>query len=285
LYKWACLHTSVCDKPAPQYKDVALSAELYTINLEKDTDRKEHMEHQLALVGYDQARVHHFDGAKDAHGDHRRMVSHMAVLEMISHGDAPFAIVMEDDFTFFDAEQAALQLKRAMLLSIGWTVILLSCSNPEGVRSAAFNVSDDPRAASAVLSRFAPTGEGNSCATETLSDHFGTSVSCQGTSGYMIAKSYAPMLLARFEDAEASSQKSSSATDWKDTIDTIWKVLQGADRWLTTVPALGASLGAWEYPAQAGYPDYDPPWRRLAGLEKVQSGKRVTADDPNSLSP
>ena len=242
LYKWACLRTSVCDKPAPQNKDLALSAELYTINLEEDTDRKEHMEHQLALVGYDQARVHHFDGAKDARGAHRRTKSHMAVLEMVSQGDAPFAIVMEDDFTFFDTEQAALQLKRAMHLSIGWTVILLSCSNPEGVGSAAFNVSDDPRAASAVLSRFALTGEGDSCAAETLSDHFGTSVSCQGTSGYMIAKSYAPTLLARFEDAEASSQKSSSATDWTDTIDTIWKALQVRPPTATYAPSLLCAL-------------------------------------------
>ena len=175
-------------------------AELYFINLETRLERLEHFKNQLASVGHDNAHVHHFPAIANADGAYGCMLSHMAVLEKIIQGDAPLGIVMEDDFTFFDAEQASLQLKRAMHLSIDWNVVLLSCSHPHVAGWADFNASDD-RAASTVLSQYDLTGQGE-CAVETLSDHFVPVLDCQTTSsGYMITKSYAPTLLARFKEA------------------------------------------------------------------------------------
>jgi len=112
----------------------------------------------------------------------------MAVLEKIIKGNAPLGIVMEDDFTFFDPEQASLQLKRAIHLSVEANVVLLACSHPHVTGWGAFNASDD-RAASTVLSQYDLTGQGE-CAVETLSDHFVPVLDCQTTSsGYMITKS------------------------------------------------------------------------------------------------
>ena len=168
----------------PTSKSVSLDAELYFINLENRPERKAHFKNQLASVGYDNAHVHHFPAVANADGAYGCMLSHMAVLEKIIQGDAPLGIVMEDDFTFFDAEQASLQLKRAMHLSIDWNVVLLSCSHPHLTGWADFNASDD-RAASTVLSQYDLTGQGE-CAVETLSDHFAPVLNCQTTSGYII---------------------------------------------------------------------------------------------------
>ena len=212
-----------CDKSVPPTsKSVSLDAELYFINLEDRPERKAHFKNQLANVGYDNAHVHHFPAVANADGAYGCMLSHMAVLEKIIQGDAPLGIVMEDDFTFFDAEQASLQLKRAMHLSIDWNVVLLSCSHPHLTGWADFNASDD-RAASTVLSQYDLTGQGE-CAVETLSDHFAPVLNCQTTSGYIITKSYAPTLLARFKEAEAIQATGAPRPQW--AIDMIWKSLQ-----------------------------------------------------------
>ena len=144
----------------------------------------EHFKNQLASVGHDNAHVHHFPAIANADGAYGCMLSHMAVLEKIIQGDAPLGIVMEDDFTFFDPEQASLQLKRAIHLSVEANVVLLACSHPHVTGWGAFNASDD-RAASPVLSQYDLTGKGE-CAVETLSDHFAPVLNCQTTSGYII---------------------------------------------------------------------------------------------------
>lgn len=174
-----------CDKSVPPTsKSVSLDAELYFINLESRPDRKVHLIEQLESVGYDKTHVHHFPAVANGDGAYGCMLSHMAVLEKIAQGDAPLGIVMEDDFTFFDAEQASLQLKRATHLSVEGNVVLLSCSHPHVTGWGEFNASDD-RAASTVLSQYDLTGQGE-CAVETLSDHFAPVLNCQTTSGYII---------------------------------------------------------------------------------------------------
>jgi glycosyl transferase family 25 len=232
----ACV--SSCGKIDHKSKSVSLDAELYYINLDKRPDRKEHLKNELTSVGYDRAHVHRLSAVPQQDGAYGCMLSHIAVLTKIAQGDAPFAIVMEDDYTFFDPEQASLQLKRAMHLGIEWNVILLSCSHPRSSGWADFDVSDD-RATSAVLSQFELTGEGESCARETVSDHFKRAIDCQTTSGYIINKTYAPTLINSFRAAKTYRANNPRAPHNKWTIDTVWKPLQVRDQWLIASPVMG----------------------------------------------
>lgn len=244
-----------CDKSVPPTsKSVSLDAELYFINLESRPDRKVHLIEQLESVGYDKTHVHHFPAVASGDGAYGCMLSHMAVLEKIAQGDAPLGIVMEDDFTFFDAEQASLQLKRATHLSVEGNVVLLSCSHPHVTGWGEFNASDD-RAASTVLSQYDLTGQGE-CAVETLSDHFAPVLNCQTTSGYIITKRYAPTLLARFKEAEALRASGAPPIQW--SIDMIWKSLQVPDQWLITSPVMGYQMEGYSSITNQDQSYHDP---------------------------
>ena len=183
---------------------------LYFINLEESKDRLQNIKKELNKIDYPDNRIVRIDAIKKTDGSFGCGLSHIKALKKGLETDEEFFIILEDDFKFNPkGKDNILGLINKGLEAPNWNMILLACN-----------------------------GGG-----QKYSKYLKNNVDCQTTSGYIIKKSYAPLLLKHWEDimeSKGANNFNRNSGAYKHTcIDISWKRLQD-DTWFITNPILGS---------------------------------------------
>ena len=183
---------------------------LYYINLEESTDRLEQMTKMLKKIDYPEDRIVRINAIKKDDGSLGCGLSHIEALKKGLETDEEFFIILEDDFKFIHPKKRdILGLIKKGLEAPNWNMILLACN-----------------------------GNG-----QKHSKYLKNNIDCLTTSGYIIKKSYAPILLKMWENTmklkmnNNNINKNSGAHKYT-CIDMSWKQLQD-ETWFITNPILG----------------------------------------------
>ena len=179
---------------------------VYYINLERRSDRREHIESELTRVGLSGERV---DAIWDRNGALGCMQSHSKALAAFLASDAETALILEDDFTFVDSGGEIQRLFSVALeaMPADWDGLVLAY-NP-----AAFSASEGP-------APFIMRLHG-----------------AQTTSGYLIHRRAAAALKELWDDAAMKM--------WVEGVrhelcaDICWQELHRNGRWFVFVPSMG----------------------------------------------
>lgn len=100
----------------------------FYINLEHRTDRREHVEQQLATIGLD--HVTRFNAIKTVNGAIGCSMSHLRILEDADKAGYDHVLIVEDDIKFLDPELFKHQINRFLELhGQRWDVVLLAGNN------------------------------------------------------------------------------------------------------------------------------------------------------------
>ena len=99
----------------------------FYINLEHRTDRKEHVENQLATIGLKGER---FNAIKMENGAIGCSMSHLKLLQEAVKNNLPHILIVEDDITFLEPEVFKTQINKFFELhQNNWDVVLLAGNN------------------------------------------------------------------------------------------------------------------------------------------------------------
>lgn len=183
---------------------------LYFINLEESKDRLKKMTKMLKKIDYPEDRIVRINAIKKDDGSLGCGLSHIEALKKGLETDEEFFIILEDDFKFIPKKKRdILGLIKKGLEAPNWNMILLACN-----------------------------GDG-----QKHSKYLKNNIDCQTTSGYIIKKSYVPILLKRWEDSMKLKMNSNTINKdsgiYKHTcIDYSWKQFQD-ETWFITNPILG----------------------------------------------
>ena len=173
----------------------------YYINLEHRTDRKEHVESQLANIGIDAKR---FNAIKMANGAVGCTMSHLKLLEAAITNKFSHILIVEDDITFLDPELFKTQLNKFFdIHGNNWDVVLLAGNN-----MPPYTTPDD------------------TCIKVTR---------CQTTTGYLVNGHFIKILAQNVKMGLTHLLNKPHEAN-KFAIDKFWFVLQQASRWFLITP-------------------------------------------------
>ena len=100
---------------------------IFYINLEKRTDRKEHVEKELEKIGLKASR---FNAIKMENGAIGCSMSHLKILQDAYNNKLDHILIVEDDITFLNPELFKTQLNKFFELHKNkWDVVLLAGNN------------------------------------------------------------------------------------------------------------------------------------------------------------
>jgi len=99
---------------------------IFYINLEHRTDRKEHVEYQLSLLGLSGQR---FNAIKMENGAIGCSMSHLKLLQNALTNKLEHILIVEDDITFLKPEIFKSQLNKLLASGRKWDVILFAGNN------------------------------------------------------------------------------------------------------------------------------------------------------------
>ena len=172
----------------------------YYINLDSRTDRKEHVEEQMSLIGIQAER---FKAIRLQNGAIGCSMSHLKLLETAKANNFPHILIVEDDIKFLNPELFKSQLNTFLSKHKGWDVVLLGGNNIPPYRKI-----DD------------------TCVKIT---------SCQTTTGYFVNGHYFDILITNFRNGikhllESPEQHAIYA------IDKFWFRLQRNHNWFLIIP-------------------------------------------------
>ncbi len=171
---------------------------IYYINLEKRIDRKDHMEAELAKLNIPDLRVTRIDAVyKPNLGALGCGLSHIKALEEFMKTDDNECIILEDDFTFRDEHIEFCKKAIRTIVKAGETAkydVLMLASNTA--------VEEPCKASYLTRIRYAFT-----------------------TSGYMITRKFAPILIANYKEACEGLEAAGVHTPAY-CIDVYWRKLQ-----------------------------------------------------------
>jgi len=174
----------------------------YYINLAHRTDRKEHVEEQMAKIGINAKR---FNAIRMANGAVGCTMSHLKLLELALTNNFSHILIVEDDITFLDPELFKQQFNKFLELhQNNWDVILLAGNN-----MPPYIAPDD------------------TCIKVTR---------CQTTTGYLVNGHYIKILAQNVKMGLTHLLNKPQETN-KFAIDKFWFVLQQASRWFLITPA------------------------------------------------
>lgn len=174
---------------------------VFYINLEHRTDRKEHVEKELDKLGIIGKR---FNAIKMKNGAIGCSMSHLKILEDAKKNKLDHVLIIEDDITFLDAELFKNQINRFLELhGNNWDVILF--------------------------------GGNNIPPYEKIDDTCVKVSHCQTTTGYLVNGHYINILATNIKMGlthllHKPDEKSKYA------IDRFWFVLQSASKWYLITP-------------------------------------------------
>ena len=186
------------------------------INLNHRTDRKEHVERQLSLLGLTGTRmpaVLHKQGALGC------MMSHIQCIEHAKLHQWESVCVMEDDITFTNLEVFNKSLSHVM--NQHWDVLLLGTN-------------------------MAPPFE-------QIDEHHAQVFNAQTTTGYIVKQHYYDTLLNNYQESLALFTKLPIKSLY--AIDIYWKRLQQRDQWYVLTPLTVVQLPGYS-DIENGYTDY-----------------------------
>jgi GR25 family glycosyltransferase involved in LPS biosynthesis len=191
---------------------------LYYINLEKRKDRKKHIEKQLKELDYPQNKINRIDAVYTSGNRTGCSISHNKALEEGLKQDGEYIIVLEDDFELIHDKEKTLDVLKNAVNTKDWNVIILACN-------------------------------GNS---KKYTKYLNKVIDCQTRSGYIIKKTYIPILLKVWRETvniriKYNINKNNSYKNYnnKNTAgDNVWKKLQN-DKWFTTNPILGKQMKSY----------------------------------------
>lgn len=174
---------------------------IFYINLEHRTDRKAHVESELAKMGWtDYTR---FNAIKLHDGRVGCSMSHLKILKMAREMDLDYVTIIEDDIEFTNPEKYKLMLKAFFKKNLDYDVFLLA---------------------------------GNIRKPITKVDGFAYRVQKSfTTTGYVVKKHYYDKLITNIENGIAQLLKYPDKHGHF-AIDTYWMNLQKVDIWLILIP-------------------------------------------------
>lgn len=175
---------------------------IFYINLEHRTDRKEHVEKELLKIGFKEAQ--RFNAIKMENGAIGCSMSHLRILQDAQKNNLDHILIVEDDITFLDPELFKNQLNKFFETHKNdWDVVLLAGNNIPPYK----NIDD-------------------TCIQVTR---------CQTTTGYIVNGHYIKTLLQNVKIG-LTHLINKPAEHSKYAIDKYWFVLQQLYKWYLIVP-------------------------------------------------
>lgn len=202
------------------YTNLLYNTNIYYINLQDREDRKQNLLKQLNKISIPSENIHRVDAIRYTPGSTGCGLSHIKALKngLQEKNNNDFIIVLEDDFIWkYDSQTTINTLQNALKFK-DWNVILLSCNGHSKPFTTFLNKTED----------------------------------CQTASGYIIKKTYIPVLLKIWEHDMDIKQKYNinkdhsygKFTEHNTAIDQSWKQLQN-DKWYTVNPVLGIQIESY----------------------------------------
>lgn len=171
------------------------------INLDKRTDRKEHILNELKKIGVEDAT--RFKAIELENGAVGCSMSHLKCLEFAKKENYEMVFICEDDIQFLHPDMFLTQLKLFLDSSfLKWDNVLVAGNN---------------------MIPYIP-----------ISDFCIKVFNCQTTSGYIVKKSYYDKLIQNYKEGIQKLLKDPSNNDYK--IDKYWFKLQREDNWYLIIP-------------------------------------------------
>jgi len=183
-------------------KDIKDIQNIFYINLEHRTDRKEHVENQLTSIGL--KTYERFNAIKMANGAIGCSMSHLRILQLALDKNMDHILIVEDDITFLNPQLFIEQFNKCITkLDNKWDVILFAGNNVPP-----YTAIDD------------------SCIQVTR---------CQTTTGYLVNGHYIKILMNNIKMGltQLINKPEQHAIF---AIDKFWFVLQKNSRWFLITP-------------------------------------------------
>ena len=184
-----------------QKKDEDKELNVLYINLDKRTDRREHVEKELSSVGM---RAERFKAIELKNGRVGCSMSHLRCIEIAKNRNWDHVFVCEDDITFTKPKLFTTQLRKFLLAGLPWDVVIIA---------------------------------GNNLPPYTKFGDFCIKVShCQTTTGYIVRKHYYNTLIKNYREGIKLLMKHPNRHR-EFAIDKNWTKLQKIHNWFMIVPA------------------------------------------------
>jgi glycosyl transferase, family 25 len=189
---------------------------VYYINLKHRTDRKKHFLKQLNYINYPSNKIIRIDAVQNNIGTLGCLASHIKALKKGLNDGNDFCIILEDDFTFIESLSVT-DINKTLIdcfnSDVKWNVILLSMSGEllenQNKNNLLLNIKHS-----------------------------------QTTSGYIIKKTYIPVLLKLFTDLYRITKNYTVKPPHELCMDIHWKKLQDKT-WFVTNPKLGIQYASY----------------------------------------
>jgi len=173
----------------------------FYINLEKRTDRKEHVEKELDKIGIKASR---FNAIKMENGAVGCSMSHLKILQDAEANKLEHVLILEDDIKFLEPELFKTQINKFFELhGNNWDVILLAGNNMPPYK----NIDD-------------------TCIQVTR---------CQTTTGYLVNGHYIKVLIQNIKMGLTHLLNRPNEHS-KFAIDKFWFILQESSKWYLIIP-------------------------------------------------
>jgi GR25 family glycosyltransferase involved in LPS biosynthesis len=185
-----------------------MTTQVYYINLDHRKDRRDHIERQLGMIGMPATRISAV--YQPTRGYIGCAKSHVLAVSAFLRSGATYGIILEDDFTFRNPEQAKEQFRSLFKSDVNWDLVML-----------AGNIINAENGPVPFLRRV---------------------FNGQTTSGYLVKRSFAQTLLANFKECVDLLERHQMLFRRKKSdycIDMYWKRLQQGSRWFIFEPAMG----------------------------------------------
>jgi len=173
------------------------------INLEERTDRRVHVEKQLASIGIPQDTVHRFNAVKMKDGRIGCSMSHLRCLQLAQKNNWKHVLIVEDDITFLDPAMFKRQLSNFVQDKIPYDVLLFGGN---------------------VVPPYKPV---NSYCVQVFS--------CQTTTGYLVNQNYYHVLIQNIHEGIRKLLQEPTQHFYY-AIDKYWFSLQRQHNWFIIVP-------------------------------------------------
>jgi glycosyl transferase family 25 len=174
---------------------------VYYINLEHRTDRKEHVEKELSILGIKHSN--RFNAIKMANGAIGCTLSHIKLLQNAKANGLPYIMIVEDDIQFTKPTLFKDQLNGLLQSGETWDVILIA---------------------------------GNNLPPYTKINEYCVQVrQCQTTTGYIVKEGYYDTLIENMREG-VKKLMAEPHKHFYYAIDKYWFYLQQRDKWLLVTP-------------------------------------------------
>ena len=205
------------------YSNYPVEFNVYYINIERRTDRKEHFLSEMRKLEIPDTRIIRVNAIEHKIGTLGCLQSHIKALKAALNDEYSCALICEDDFTFKHntAEVKEILQNALQKCKIEWNVVLFATN-------------------------------GTSIPTECkFLNKVNESITA---SGYLIKKTYIPTLLSLWEELYEKTKHYDTLPSREEHCDVAWNKLQH-DKWYVTNPVIGYQYASYS-DIQNGFVDY-----------------------------